>query len=168
MRRVLARLDSTHRKLLQTVEPLEEELLKRRPAVDAWSIAEIINHLRLVEERVIKDLQKALEHPPARLGLLRRLVPTRIVASRLVRVQAPGAVVPTNTSDKTANIADFNAARDTLKRLCETHGRSRLSKTVFRHPFLGRLNGVATISFVGYHEERHYKQILKVLKKVQE
>ena len=51
-----------------------------------WSVAEIINHLYLVEERVIKDLEKALAREPRKLGLMRRLVPTSIVASRLIRV----------------------------------------------------------------------------------
>jgi len=167
MRRVLARLDSTHRQLLETVEPLDDALLARRPAEDSWSVAEIINHLRLVEERVILELEKALEQPPAELGLLRRLVPTRIVAWRLIRVKAPGAVVPASSSDKTTSLENFNAARESLKRLCQTHGKARLRKTVFKHPFLGRLTGVATVSFVAYHEQRHYKQICEVLKTLQ-
>lgn len=166
MNRVLARLDSTHRKFLQIVEPIDEATFANRPSESEWCVAEIVNHLRLVEERVIKDLSKALERPPAQLGLLRRLVPTSIVASRLIRVKAPNAVVPTATPDKATNIEQFNAAREQLKLLCATHGKDRLNKTVFRHPFLGPLSGVAAISFVAYHEQRHLKQIREVLGKL--
>ena len=167
MKRVLARLDSTHRQLLDTVETLDDAILSQRPTEGEWSIAEIINHLRLVEERVIKDLGKSLERPPAQLGMLRRLVPTSIVASRLIRVQAPKAVVPTNPPDKLSNIAEFNHAREQLKQLCELHGKEKLSRAVFRHPFLGQITGIAAVSFVSYHERRHYKQIREVLKKIQ-
>jgi len=37
---------------------------------------------------------------------------------------------------------------------------------VFKHPFLGEIDGTATISFIGYHELRHYKQIREVIKKL--
>ena len=166
MKRVLTRLDSTHRELLAAVEPLDEAILTRRPAETEWSIAEIIKHLRLVEERVIEELGRALERPPAQLGLLRRLVPTSIVASRLIRVQAPKAVVPVNPPDKITNLAEFNRVREELKQLCQNHGKERLNQATLKHPFLGPISGVAAVSFVGYHERRHFKQIREVLKKV--
>lgn len=166
MKRIFARLDSTHRDLLDTVEALDETVLSKRPAEDEWCVAEIINHLRLVEERVLKDLNRSLEQPPAQLGLLRRFVPTSIVASRLIKVKAPRAVEPATPLDKQSNIAEFNRARGNLKALCEAHGKDKLSKAVFRHPFLGTISGVAAISFVSYHERRHHKQIREVLKKL--
>jgi hypothetical protein len=61
----------------------------------------------------------------------------------------------------------FDRARQALKTLCATHGRNRLKKLIFKHPFLGDIDGVATIAFVGYHEKRHFKQIREVLKKLQ-
>ena len=39
----------------------------------------------------------------------------------------------------------------------------RFRNLVFTHPFLGEIDGVATVSFIGYHELRHYKQIREVL-----
>ena len=166
MKRLLGRLDSTHRKLLQTVEPLDESVFTRRPSDDEWSVAEIVHHLRLVEERVTKELVKGLQQPPGKLGLIGRLVPTSIVASRLIRVQAPNAVVPSTPPDKATNIAELNTVREKLKQLCEVEGKQKLSKTVFKHPFLGSISGVSAVSFVGYHEQRHHKQIREVLKKL--
>jgi hypothetical protein len=166
VKRVLIRLDSAHRELLDAVEPLDESILASRPSESEWSIAEIINHLRLVEERVINELGKALEKPPAQLGLVRRLVPTSIVASRLIRVKAPKAVVPLSPPDKVTNIAEFNRVREELKQLCRFHGKEKLNRITFKHPFLGKLTGVAAVSFVAYHERRHYKQIREVLKKI--
>lgn len=166
MKKVLQRLDSVHEKLLRTVSPLEPTLYSQRPAEGEWSVAEIVHHLALVEERVLKELEGAIARPPQQIGFLRRLIPTSIVSSRLIRVKAPKAVKPLEAPAKDAGIENLDRARASLKRLCATHGNERFRQLVFKHPFLGNIDGVATVSFVGYHEQRHYKQIREVLKKL--
>jgi uncharacterized damage-inducible protein DinB len=166
MKNILHRLDTIHDRLLTTVTPLEVEIYQRRAAEDEWSVAEIVHHLCLVEERVIKDLDRALQQEPRQPALLRRLIPTSIVASRVLRVKSPKAVVPTSPPEKGVAIDEYNNARDRLKDLCARSGEQRLRSTTFKHPFLGEISGVATVSFVGYHEKRHYKQICEVLRKL--
>ena len=166
MNRSLKRLDTVHQKLIETVAPLEAGLFSTRPAKDEWSVAEIVQHLCLVEERVLKDLEREIAKAPQNVGFLKRLVPTSIVSSRLLRVKAPKAVNPVAVLEKDVAIENFNHARNSLKELCASHGHDRFRKLVFKHPFLGDIDGVATISFVGYHEQRHYKQIREVLKKL--
>ena len=163
MQRTLKRLDSTHEKLIATVTPLSAQVFSQRPSENEWSVSEILQHLYLVEERVIKELEKELAGAPQRLGLLRRLVPTAIVSSRMIKVKSPRAVAPTETPEKEKGLADYNQTRTRLKSLCATHGRQRLQQTVFTHPFLGKISGVAAVSFLGYHEQRHLKQIHEVL-----
>lgn len=164
--RPLKRLDSVHQKLVNTVTPLDSKIFSQRPSDDEWSVAEIVHHLCLVEERVIKDLERAVAKEPQRIGFVRKLVPTFIVASRLLKVKAPKAVNPIAVPEKNKALENFDRARQTLKALCATHGKDRLKKVVFKHPFLGDIDGVATVSFVGYHEQRHFKQIREVLKKL--
>ena len=166
MNRAVKRLDSVHKKLIKTVSPLEPALFSQRPSEDEWSVAEIVQHLCLVEERVIKDLERELAKEPRGVGFLKKLVPTSIVSSRLLRVKAPKAVNPVAVLEKDVAIENFNCARNSLKTLCAAHGHDRFRKLVFKHPFLGDIDGVATISFVGYHEHRHYKQIREVLRKL--
>jgi len=166
MNRTLKRLDSVHKKLLETVSPLDEQLFAQSPSENQWSVSQIVHHLCLVEEIVIGVLEKELVKPPRQLAFLRTLIPTSIVASRLIRVKSPKAVTPLDAPGKDANIAKYNAVRNRLKELYATHGEKRLRQTVFNHPFLGEIHGLATISFVGYHELRHYKQIREVLKKL--
>jgi hypothetical protein len=175
MKRVLKRLDKVHEKLTATVAPLDEELFARQPANGGWSVAQILQHLSWVEERVIQDLEKAISRPPRKISFVRRFVPTSIVALRLVRVKAPQAVNPETPAEQEAAIAlpgkneaisNYNRARNDLKNLCVTHGNNRFRQIVFKHPFLGDIDGIATISFVGYHEQRHYKQIREVLRKL--
>ncbi|MDQ3174007.1 MAG: DinB family protein [Acidobacteriota bacterium] len=166
MNETLRRLDSIHSKLVDTITPIEDSLFSRSPANKEWSIAEIVHHLCLVEERVIKELETELASPPRKIGVLRRFIPTSIVASRLLRVKAPRGVNPMNPPAKAEVIANYHAARSRLKELCSTHGRNRLKQVIFKHPFLGEIDGPATISFIGYHELRHYKQIREVIKKL--
>lgn len=166
MKKILCRLDSIHSKLVDTITPIEDSLFSRRPADKEWSVAQIVHHLCLVEERVIKELETELAGPPRKIGLLRKLIPTSIVASRLLRVKAPRSVNPLSPPARAEVIANYDAARSRLKELCSTHGRDRLRQVVFKHPFLGEIDGAATISFIGYHELRHYKQIREVIKKL--
>jgi hypothetical protein len=166
MNKILARLDSIREKLLGTVGTLEPEIYSKRPGESEWSVAEIMHHLALVEARVIKELEGALARPPQRLGLLRRLIPTYIVAVRLVKVKAPGPMNPRDSPALEEAIANSDRIRNNLKKLCDDYGSDRLNEVVFKHPFLGEISGVATVSFLGYHEQRHHKQIREVLKKI--
>jgi len=173
MKRVLKRLDRVHEKLTATVAPLPEGLFQRQPADGGWSVAQILEHLCLVEERVMKDLEKAVSRPPRKVRFVKRLVPTSIVSLRLVRVKAPQAVNPAAKPEeviafpgKDEAIANYNRARNDLKNLCATQGNDRFRQIIFKHPFLGEIDGVAAVSFVGYHELRHYKQIREVLRKL--
>lgn len=166
MKRVLNRLDSVHQKLLDAVSPLDATLYSERPAEGQWSVAEIMHHLCLIEDRVIYELKGAIARAPQRVGFLRRFMPTSIVAVRAFRVQAPKAMNPLDAPAKEVAIENFDRARESLKTLCATHGESRFRNLIFKHPFLGDIDGVAAVSFIGYHEKRHYKQIREVLNKL--
>jgi len=164
MDRHLRRLDSVHQKLLDVVSPLEPELYNKRPLTDEWSVGEIVHHLCLVEDRVTRELEAATGRPPRRPAFLRRFIPTSIVALRLIRVKAPNAVNPSETPDKESALANFAGIRENLKNFCAINGTGKLRRVVFKHPFLGEIDGVAAVSFVGYHEQRHFKQIREVLR----
>ncbi len=167
MKKVIQRLDSVHQRLLDLVTPIDSRQFTLGPTDNEWSVGQIVHHLCLVEERVISELEKALTQEPQRINFFRRMIPTAIVASRLVRVKAPKGVNPLNPPEKDVAIENFNRARRRLKELCLVQGETRLRQLVFKHPFLGDITGMATISFVGYHEHRHYKQIREVIIKLQ-
>lgn len=166
MKRVLKRLDAVHEKLLRTVTPLDPQTFSQRPAENEWSVGDIVQHLSLVEERVVKDLEKAVTRDPQRVRFVKRLLPTSIVSSRWFKVKSPKAVTPMTPVEKEAALKALEVARQKLRAFCEHYDQARFRKLVFKHPFLGEIDGVATISFVSYHEHRHYKQIREVLRKI--
>ena len=166
MKRALSRLGSVRQTLLDTLSPLDSKTFQTRPAEDEWSVGEIVQHLCLVEERVVSDLNKAIEGGPQHLPFLRRFMPTSIVSWRLVRVKSPRAVTPEAQPVKEIAVERLKSSRAELEQFCRDHDEARIRTIVFRHPFLGPINGVATVSFVGYHERRHLKQIREVLQKL--
>ncbi len=167
MQRALKRLDRIHERLNDAIKPLSDDLFIRQPAENTWSVSQILQHLCLVEQRVTRDLEKAIASPGPPVGRLKKLLPTAIVSSRLVRVKAPKAVNPLESPDKRTAVENYDRARAQLKELCAANG-SRLPAATLNHPFLGKIDGVAAISFVGYHEKRHYKQIREVIRKLKQ
>jgi hypothetical protein len=166
MQKRIARLDAVHQKLVDCVGALEPDLYARSPADGEWSVGEIVHHLCLVEARVFKELERAIAQPPRRVAFLKRLIPTSIVSTRLIRVKAPKAMNPVDAPPRETAIETFNATRNSLKTLCTAHGEERFRNLVFKHPVLGEIDGLATVSFIGHHEARHYKQIREVLRKL--
>ncbi|HEV2912536.1 MAG TPA: DinB family protein [Pyrinomonadaceae bacterium] len=167
MEKEFARLDSTHRKLLDLIEPVDDERFARRPSPNEWSIAEIVHHLCMVEQRVIDELERALAAPPFRMGLLQRLMPVGfLVGSRVVRVKAPRAVEPLDAPSKEEAIANYQSVRARLKEFSARLGRGRLEQLAMKHPFLGKFDGVRAVEFAGHHERRHCKQIKETIRKI--
>jgi len=160
-------MDEVHSRLLSAVEPVNAEAFSRRPSEEAWSLAEILHHLSIVEQNVLKALQKEIKAPPRRVGLRGRLMPIRLlVGTRFVRVKAPKFVEPTGAPAKTEAITNFNSVREELKDFAQQHGLERLENLVFKHPVLGPISGVGALSFVSNHERRHSKQIQETIKKL--
>ena len=167
MKSKIRHLDSVHSRLAHEIANVEPELLAKRPAADEWSVGEVIHHLLLVEQRVLDELEKGLERPPQKIGLLKNLIPMRLISWRFIRVRAPNAVMPAGFKHAHESMKTWETCRSKFKQFCASLDPKRLKQTAFRHPFLGDINGLAAISMVAYHEERHYKQIREILAKIE-
>jgi hypothetical protein len=166
MKNTLKRLDSAHQALSASVKNLDPALFPRRPGENEWSVAEVVHHLCLVEERVLKDLTKSVQGPPANVSPWKKLIPMRMVSVRFKRFKAPKAVEPLGTLPKDELLNTYDEVRSRLKQFCADHGTPRLRKALFKHPFFGDLDGVAAVSMVAFHEQRHNKQIREIVKKL--
>lgn len=166
MNTTIRRLDSVHAQVSALVASLDSAQLSKRPAENEWSVSEVLHHLYLVEQRVLAELQNNLSKPPVSPGFLKNLIPMRIISWRIIRVKAPKVVNPIETINPAESLNGWELSREQLKELCRQSGSSRLKNTVLRHPFLGNISGLAAVSMVGFHEQRHYKQIKEILKKL--
>ncbi len=96
MNGTLNRLDTVHEKLSVAIRSTDPSLYSKRPGENEWSIAEVVQHLCMVEERVLEALKKGLERGPAKVGFLKKLIPMRLVSLRFMKLKAPKMVTPNN------------------------------------------------------------------------
>lgn len=167
MEKILTRLDKHRTTLLSAINPIDDKAFARRPTEGEWSIAEIIYHLTIIEERVLKELIKQCANPKP-LSFIGRLlqVPPSLVGMRLIRVRAPKFAEPLNPPSRSQNMANFERVRNELRTLIQQQGRSGLLN-IYTKSIIGNFGGVNTVEFVGYHEVRHFKQIQETIPKVQ-
>lgn len=167
METVIRRLERTRAQTLAAIENLDDATFAKRPVPERWSVAEVIHHLTIVEQTIIAGIKQKLTEPPQRLSLRRRLTQPPmglLVTRRFVRVKSPARAEPLNPpATKQETIDNFTDARDELKQVAREAGRARLNEIVLPHPFLGDYNGVQFVRFVGYHEQRHLKQIEEIV-----
>lgn len=167
MKSTLRRLDTVHAELKTTVKGVDPSLISKRPAENEWSIAEIIEHLCLVEEAVMKGIKVKLSQPPVKVSFLKKFFPMRIVSLRLKRLQAPKYVQSANDLPPLDELLEkFDAQRAKTKEICIKEGPERLSQVCLKHPYFGDMDGAAAVSMVAFHEQRHLKQIRETLKKL--
>jgi hypothetical protein len=160
-------LDSVHQKLHHTLESVDSSVFGKRPAENEWSIGEVVHHLFLVEDRVLAELARSINITTPKVGFLKRFIPMRIVALRINKVEAPKVVRPAKTiPEREQLLRDYDTARERLKDFCKEQGAAKLRQTSVAHPVFGYINGMAAVSMVGYHEQRHLKQINEIIKKL--
>jgi hypothetical protein len=167
MKRTLKRLDAVHQQLTSAVNAVDPAILAKRPAENEWSVAEVVEHLCLVEGAVMNYLQAKLDQPPVKISFLKKFLPMRIVSLRVKRLQAPKIVQPSNNLPPVDQLLKkYNTLRANTKEVCIKQGRERLSGVCFKHPYFGDMDGAAAVSMIAFHEQRHLKQIREILKKL--
>lgn len=167
MEKILNKLDKQRENLLLAVKPLNDQTFAQRPTEGEWSISEILYHLTIIEERMLKELIKQCANPKP-LGFIGRLlqIPPSLVGVRLLKVKAPKFAQPLNPPPRSQNMANFERVRDELKSLIKQQGRRSLLN-IYTKSIIGNFDGVNAVKFLGYHELRHFKQIQTIIPMIQ-
>jgi hypothetical protein len=159
-------IDRTRARLFAAVEGLSEGQQTFRPAPGRWSVAELVEHLSIVEGNVAALLDKLLGKAdeagaaaPAP-GLFADPVSIEefVERSRVAKYEAPERIRPTGLplADSLARLKDSRAALHSLRpRVERADGRALR----FPHPAWGPLDLYQWLLFVGAHEDRHLAQI---------
>ena len=158
-------IDHTRARLLAAVEGLSEEQQAFSPAPGRWSVAELVEHLSIVEGNVATLLDKLLgkaEESGAGGATPGHFDPVSIEEfverSRAVKFEAPERIRPTGlaVADSLARLTESRAALHALRpRVERADGRA----IRFPHPAWGPLDLYQWLLFVGAHEDRHLAQI---------
>jgi hypothetical protein len=134
-----------------------------RPAPDRWSPAEVVHHVAIVEQRLVKRLQQLAEQaralpPEGDASSVFTVVDTNRIEIRNVRFKTSELAEPRDT-DASRVWSDFEATRRELKDAIRDADGLALNEVSAPHPALGALTGYGWIAFAGAHAARHAAQI---------
>ena len=161
-------------RLVARVESLDEEAQNFRPDEAAWTVAEIVEHLSILEHKLSQLMTMMVgkvEGVAAAAGggasggahfkpfslaeQAARASAEKYVAPEEVRPRGGVAL-----SDSLARLKESRAALAALRPRIE---RADCAAATYPHPALGPLNLYQWLAFIGLHEQRHLAQIERLL-----
>ncbi|HEX6537299.1 MAG TPA: DinB family protein [Gemmatimonadaceae bacterium] len=172
---LLEHLDANRAALREALERVPPPLRERRPAADCWSVAEVLEHLSLVEERLAQVVvsqtaaAKAASAPSVEgdgggwggRSVVQSL-DAAVILDRSRRVAATEASWPRSGADASAAWERLESARRRLREAVIARDGMAPGEFRFQSPALGPLDLNQCIAFVGSHEARHTAQILEI------
>ncbi|MGE3275107.1 MAG: DinB family protein [Vicinamibacterales bacterium] len=169
IREVLDYIDTERAALATAVESVPAAARSQPPADGRWSVAEVLEHLALVERSVVRLLRVKIEEarsaglgPEQSAEPIMPTVPVEAVLDRSRPITAPERARPRDGLDAAAAWDALAASREALTALVEESDGLALAEVVAPHPAVGPLNAYQWIAFVGAHEARHAAQIREV------
>jgi DinB superfamily len=160
-----------HRRVVhEAVASVPPELRDRKPAPDQWSVAEVIEHLSIVENGVTALLTMHVKTARAS-GVGPDLDTSSVVASypnshalvdRTTKISAPKRVQPTGTIDAAAGTRALVQARAGMISALQNANGVCLVNLMQVHPVLGPLNMYHWVVALGLHDQRHAAQIREI------
>lgn len=138
-----------------------------RAAEGGWSVAEIVEHLSIAEPGITRAIEGLLR--PASDVESSQAAPQAFAPFSLDeqaeqargKIEAPEFLRPTGLplSEGLARLKESRAKLAALRPLFVAADYSRK----FPHPAFGPLNASQWLAFIGMHEERHLRQIERIL-----
>jgi uncharacterized damage-inducible protein DinB len=158
-------IDQTRARLFESVEGLSAGEQAFLPAPGKWSVAEILEHLSLVERVVARVVTRLLEKSEAAGQTSETAPPFAPVSiaefverTRTQKLNAPESARPAGApvADSLSHLRDSRAALRDLRARVE---RADCASARIPHPVWGPLNLYQWLLFLGAHEARHLAQI---------
>ena len=167
-------INDTRQRLAGRVTGLGSSLENFRPAADAWTIAEIVEHLSIIEGQLIRMVNLLLKQAEASGARAQGddvndnkspLVDLRAIIERAAKekYQAPETVRPQGNSTVVESLAKLQTTRASLVALRPRLEAADLSQVKYPHPVFGPLDLYQWLAFIGIHEDRHLRQIERLI-----
>jgi hypothetical protein len=168
-------MDEKRAALLVTVRDMNSAFAEMKPRDGSWSAAEILAHLAIVENRVVKMVKSGIDAAIAE-GIGPDSSDQRIVgsldrwgvAAGAGRITAPPTIVPERPEPVDKSLASLEQSREALTQLLIPNPGIDLHAITRPHPMLKELDMYQWALFAAEHEERHRKQIERTLSEVTE
>jgi DinB superfamily len=163
-RKLLARVETHRREIIAEADRLTADQLTFRPAPNAWSALEVLEHLVKVEEAIAarvrpREPRGPLETVRAKAALC--LMRVLFVARRRIRVPVQ-TILPLGGVTLSDLAGRWEAAQAVLRERLETFGAEDWSRPMMRHPLIGRLIPAESLNFIHWHMGHHQRQIARI------
>ncbi|QBK24689.1 DinB family protein [Ureibacillus thermophilus] len=151
------KIQKVREKVLKSVRSLSDEQLNEIPEEGKWSVAQVLEHLYLMEmntvDGILETLSKDGYNPTEEK-------PIHQMLDRTVKRVAPDDLTPSGKFQTLEELErKLNRSREALLQSIEGVSEEDLENKSFIHRRYGLLSIRQWVLLVGYHEERHLKQI---------
>lgn len=168
-------VEEKRRELLKSFDGVPGEKLCRRANPSGWSVAEILEHLRIVEsnvarlitKRVTKARAEGLGDEKSTSSVMPSFEPFAAKLDAQV-LKAPEIIQPKADVDINEALDGLESSREALRAAVVTADGLALRDIKHTHMVLGELDLYQWLIFVGHHEVRHRKQIERTLQSLPE
>ncbi|MGO9591860.1 MAG: DinB family protein [Candidatus Acidiferrales bacterium] len=161
--RAINALHESRGRLLATVQRLSPSQLAYKMAADRWSVAECVEHIILVENSILRGIEKTVQQPA---DSPQTVVEDDALVARVVdrneRMNGPERLMPTGRWPHHELCREFESVRKRTSEFAATTGAS-LRESGFPHPAFGPLDCYQWLLLIAAHGERHRAQAEEVM-----
>ncbi len=161
---LLKNLAESRERLLRMAQGLSSEQWHYRAEPGRWTVAECVEHITIVEGRVLAFIQKTLETVPdsSKRSAMEDDAMISAVAGRRTRLQAPDLVVPTGRWPDERLLNEFEGARQRTRDFAASTNAD-LRRHFFKHLAFGELDLYQWLLLIAAHCDRHRAQSEEVM-----
>ena len=187
---IYAANEAVRRQITDRVETLSEAQQTFRPADGAWSVAEIVEHLSILEQNMVRLIGMLLnkaesaaaatpssapagDDAPAAAASSSSTAAARpfkpfsmdelVETIRDKKLTAPEQVRPGGQAALADSLASFQQTRAIVESYRPRLEAADLEAATYPHPVFGDFNTAQWLAFIGHHEARHLRQIERLL-----
>lgn len=160
--------------LAATVSGISSDEATKLPDGEKWTIQKIVEHLSLVDFGISRICAKLLEEAKAVGKSSDGAVSVSAEFSQkasvvdTVKVEAPERVQPTGNVTISDALNKMKANRPFLEAMRADLEKYDLSEPKFPHPYFGEITALEWLIVAVGHEQRHTKQIKRLLAKIRQ
>jgi hypothetical protein len=163
-------LTMQRRAVRDAVAAVPAELRDRKPGPGKWSVAEVLEHLSMIEQRVAALLTKQVAAArangvgadPDTSSVVASFVNAEGLTNRATKIVTPKAGVPTGTVDAVSGAEALEKAQVAMMDSLRDANGVSLQDLTAAHPVLGPLNMYHMVVALGLHDARHAAQIREI------
>jgi hypothetical protein len=163
--------DRVHEKLAAVLSSVSDDAATVAPDGEEWSVAQIAEHVSIVEGGISRICAKLLSKAEANgqrsgpLDLAEFVKKADGIAD--VKLEAPDMVRPSGSRSIAESLEVMAENRKAFEQLKEKFEMFDCSGHKFPHPYLGDLSALEWLALAGGHKVRHIRQIKRVIEKTQ-